>query len=200
MPSIKSELSTMMFFGSASAIVGASMMIAMKENFGGLVENNQLGCGGTAFESCKLNKSYGSGILAVHVLSVGFNAMLLLYMLTRGRKLLNKSWAGKGLFGLVGLSVLMAIAAAGYAMYIQQNFGKQNTNGGIECADAGNTFTDCQKLGGQNTRVFLGLSGTSLALSGLVMLFMLGLGMSNMSLRSTTRDLFSKVDNDLDKL
>lgn len=165
-----------MFFGSASAISAGAMMIAMKENFGGLVNNNQLSCGGDSFDTCKLNKSYGNGILAIHILSVVFNALILFHVIYVWYKKRKRSTGipFKTLFTLAGLSSMMAIAAAGYALYIQQNFGKQYTNGGIDCG--GLSFDDCGKLGGQNTQVFLGLSGTSLALSGLLFLSIFGYG------------------------
>lgn len=165
------QLPSTMFLGAASAVTAGSMMIHMKSNFNSLVSNEQLSCNGDGFETCKLGGSYGNGILATNIISIVFNAVMFLtvaWTWFRNMRGLSQGSGFKLLFSLVALSVMMAVAAAGYNLYVQQNFGKEFTNGNIHCD--GGTFSTCNSISGNTTNIFLGLNATAIALSGLVLL------------------------------
>lgn len=153
-----------MFLGSASAITVGAMMINLN-----LAPNSaDAQCTGT---NCTLGGPYGDGILAVSIISIVFNALMFLTVLFtwwRLRRAGNSVRFFTAIFTLTTLSMMIAVAAAGYNIWVQQNFGSEFANGNITCGGA--DFADCTYLSGYDVEVWQGLNATAIALSGLVML------------------------------
>lgn len=189
-----------MFLGSASAVSLGSMMIEFRNNFGKHASDGALQCNADSDGNCKLTGSYGTGIFAMSIISIVFNAALFLTMAVKW----FQGWKKRGnmrvfhvVFTLTTLAVMMAVAAAGYDLFVQQNFGKEFINGDINC-DEGSVST-CSSLNGKDMQVVTGLNATSIALSGMVLLssvlimFDRGVGGPGMIKGSTSGSLADEI-------
>jgi len=169
-PNMFWQIPSTMFLGSASAIASGAMMINFRNNFGTLVTNGSLKADETD-TNCKLVGSYGNGILAINIISVVFNAMLFITMAWKwiqGMKAGGKMRFLHVIFTLVSLAVMLSVAAAGYNLWIQQNFCSEFVKGNIGCEEG--SIAVCDKLDGRDMNVVTGLNATAIALSGLVFL------------------------------
>lgn len=158
------QIPSSMFLGSAAAITVGSMMIHL--NLAPNTANTE--CVGT---NCTLGGPYGTGILAVSIVSIVFNAIMFMTIFVTWWKMRRSGSSMRfftAIMSLTTLSMMMAIAASGYNIWIQQNFGAEFASGNINCG-AGD-FADCTYLSGSDVEVWQGLNATALALSGLVML------------------------------
>ena len=165
---------TSVFLSSAASITAGALMINMNKNYGKLTANGTLSCtlsGTGTSANCALQGSYGDGILAVNIISVVLNGILFLLMLMKWSKAYHEKHSGlvKASFGMISLAVMMAVAAAGYNLYIQHNFGKEEVNGnlGSNCTVSGG----CTSVSGTVGNIILGLNSTAIALSSLAMIF-----------------------------
>lgn len=163
------HLPTSVFLGSASALVAGSMMIHLQNNFEELINNNSIACNPDSAGSCKLTDSYGTGILAINIISVVFNVLLFTLVVAIWRNIdKDKSNMLHRMFILTSLSIIISVATGGYNLFLYQNFGKEFTKGHIVCDTT--VINECKKLSGSNMNVSMGLNATTVALSGLVLI------------------------------
>ena len=170
------------FLSSASAITAGGMMIHLKKNYGDLERAGDVKCTQTGTgtdQNCSLAGSYGDGILAVNIISLVLNGILFFLMMVKWMQTYKKG-AVTGLiratFTLVSLAVMMAVAVAGYNLYIQHNFGKELANGGF--GDTCDVVGGCETLDGSTGNVIIGINSAAIALSGLALLFHSGVVMN----------------------
>jgi hypothetical protein len=165
------QIPSTMFLGSASAVAAGAMMINLRQEFGTLASKGSLTCDAATTTDCKLGGSFGNGILAINIISIVFNALLFIAMAWKWMQTWKMGVNMRilhMLFTLVSLAVMMAIAASGYNLYVQQNFGSEFVNGNINCAEGG--IDACSRIGGKDVNIFMGLNSAAIALSGLVFL------------------------------
>ncbi len=165
-------LPSTMFLGAASAVTAGALMINYRER-PDKVHPHIVYSYNDDSTNCSLKGSYGDGILATNIISIVFNAMLFItmmqrYVFLRGRGI-KAIRTLMGILTVVSAAVMIAIAAAGYNLYVQQNFCKRQTDGRITC-DADIITGNCERLEGHDMNVVLGLNSTAIALSGLVMM------------------------------
>jgi hypothetical protein len=169
------------FLASASAVTAGGLMIHLRNNFGNLERDGSITCtlsGVGTDANCSLSGSYGDGILAVNIISVVLNGILFFLLLVKWMQTYKKGavsgWI-RTTFTLVSLAVMLAIATAGYNLYIQHNFGKELVNGGFgkDCDVVGG----CEQLDGSVGQNMLGLNAATIAMSGLALLFHSGMVM-----------------------
>jgi len=170
------------FLASAAAITSGGMMIHLKTDYGDLERSGDIKCTPTGVgtdQNCSLTGSYGDGVLAVNIISVVLNGILFFLLLVKWMQTYKKG-AATGLirasFTLVSMAVMMAIATAGYNLYVQHNFGKNLANNGF--GDACDIVGGCETLDGTTGRNIIGLNSTAIALSGLSLLFHSGVVMN----------------------
>jgi hypothetical protein len=155
-------------------------MLNLRQKFGHEFTNGNIDCvDGNGDGNCALGDSYGNGVLAINVLSVIFNSilvMMVIYKWFKARKMdVSNRATMHGLFGMVSLSVMLAVATAGYNIYVQQNFGKELNAGnfGAYCPSSSGV-SGCTKLEGSSGNAVFGTNIATAVTSGLVMLFYSG--------------------------
>lgn len=170
------------FLAGASAVSASAVMIHMR-NFGGLVAAGQVECLDVNNDNnCALTGPYGNGSMAINILSVIFNAIFLLMILNKWMELTGQSVKRQEnkaklqrmhmVFGLVVLTVVVAIATTSFNIHVQQNFGQELENGnfGDTCPKETRT-AGCTELTGTTGDTLMGLNAASITLSGLSLLF-----------------------------
>lgn len=161
------------FLSCASAITASALMVHLKRTTGDLYTNGTLGIDATATNG-PMNESFGKGVLATNILSIIFNGMAVaaaLYLWFITKRIREKSMF-QALFGVVMLSTMLAVATAGYNLYVEQNFGKLIDDGsfGTDCT----AISSCPELLGTGGQTILGLNVATIAASGIMLLSYLG--------------------------
>jgi hypothetical protein len=165
------------FLAAAAAVSAGGVMINLHNNFGTLVTDGTITCVADASGACSLGGSYGNGVLAINILSVVFNGILFMMMVWKWMQMRNvvNGRLMNGVFATVSVAVMLAIATSSFNIYEQQNFGAQLTSGayGTTCP-AVTGLPGCTSLSGSRGDVMQGLNATTVAFSGLVLLFYSG--------------------------
>lgn len=181
------------FLATASAISAGGVMLNMTQNTGGLFTSGTMDCVDTNGDgNCALGGSYGNGVLAINILSVIFNgvlaAMIIWKWLKVRKNVLNRKTL-HAVFTMLTLTIMLAVATAGYNLYVQQNFGKELNAGGFgdECP-AVTSVAGCNSMGGNSGSAVFGLNIATIVTSGLVLLGYSGL-FANRALNPTSRVL-----------
>jgi len=162
-----------LFFAAGAAITSGAMMVHLKKDYRGLLNGGTLTCpttGSGATTNCSLQGAYGDGVLAVNIISVVLNGILFIFMLSKWMKERQRVLSGmvRATFYIVSCSILFAVAASGYNLYLQHNFGKKLNTGafGTGCS----ITTACAELGGKEGKIIDGLDITMIVLSSLALL------------------------------
>lgn len=175
---------TYLLLASASSICASSMMLVMSNEFGNLVDNGQLSCEGEPFETCKLGKSFGDGILAINIIVIVLIGVMFLYVIGLALRWLYRASLPvskkksqfytpvvfiNGLVDFLFYFCAYSLAIAGQNLYIQQNFGKE-FNKGLRCRDR-KPFDECGSLTGDLISGATSTNILSLLFSGCLFIF-----------------------------
>jgi len=160
---------------SAATITSSTMMLYLKNHFGKLVSEGDLGVNSSGV----LEKSYGHGILATNVITIVLASMLFLMAAMHWYKHSTAHSAAMAVHLMMGLStmaVVIAIAASGYNLYVHQNIEKMHADANLTCLESTTNVLACVDLRGKYAKAMDGLNISAIVINGLLLMGAIGGG------------------------